>query len=869
MNKTNTPPRLAEKLLLKLLRDYLAEEVMGDLEEKFYLTAERKSLSKARRNYWYQTLHYLRPFAIRKTQSTNSNITTMFKHNLLLSFRNFKKYKSSFFINLVGLSTGLACALLIYLWVNDELHVDKFHKNDDKLYQVMMNHQMTNELTTGPSTPDFLAENMLKEFPEIEMATGVTPSEWFGNFTLVQGSNFFKATGQFAEKDYFKIFSFPLIEGNAEQALDGIGSIAISKDLAEKIFKTTENAVGKTMEVQILNFKYPVAVTAVFENLPPNSTEHFDMVLNWKMWQNMSDLVGRQVNWGNHGPNTYLVLKEGTNIDEFNKKIAGYIKSKLETSTVTPFATKYSDRYLYGAYENGVQTGGRIEYVRLFSIIAIFILLIACINFMNLSTAKASRRVKEVGVKKAIGADRKSLVFQYLSESILLTLFSLVVALLLVLLVLPQFNDITGKQLSLNFDLSLVARILVITFATGLLSGSYPALYLSKFNAAFVLKGGRISTSVGQLWARKGLVVFQFAMSVILIVSVVVVYQQVNYVQSKNLGYSKENVIHFDKEGEVVENQDAFLAEIRNIPGVVNASTIQSIVVGSQNSTQGVVWEGKNPEDNIRFEVVTVNYEEIETLGIQLLEGRSFSREFGADEEGIIFNEAAIKVMGMEDPVGKTVKFWGGDKRIIGVVKDFHFESLHSKVNPLVIRLEPDKTMKVMVKIAPGEEKETLERLDAFYGEFNPGYTFDYSFLDQDYQAQYVAEQRVSSLSKYFAGFAILISCLGLFGLASFTAERRLKEIGIRKILGSSVWSIVLLLTSDFTKMVGAAILIALPISYYLTSNWLQDFAYSIDLTIWYFAGAGIAAMIIAWVTVGVQTLRAARVNPADCLRYE
>ncbi|WP_339815279.1 ABC transporter permease [uncultured Imperialibacter sp.] len=869
MNKTNTPPRLAGKLLLKLLRDDLAEEVLGDLEEKFYLTAERKSLSKARRNYWYQTLHYLRPFTIRKTQSTNSNITTMFKHNLLLSFRNFKKYKSSFFINLVGLSTGLACALLIYLWVNDELHVDKFHKNDDRLYQVMMNHQMTNELTTGPSTPDFLAENMLKEFPEIEMATGVTPSEWFGNFSLVQGSNFFKATGQFAEKDYFKMFSFPLIEGNAEQALDGIGSIAISKDLAEKIFKTAENVVGKTMEVQIINFKYPVAVTAVFENLPTNSTEHFDMVLNWKMWQNMSDLAGRQVNWGNHGPNTYLVLKEGTNIDEFNKKIAGYIKSKRETSTVTLFAAKYSDRYLHGSYENGVQAGGRIEYVRLFSIIAIFILLIACINFMNLSTAKASRRVKEVGVKKAIGADRKSLIFQYLNESILLTLFSLVVALLLVLLVLPQFNDITGKQLSLNFDLSLVAMILVITFATGLLSGSYPALYLSKFNAAFVLKGGRISTSVGQLWARKGLVVFQFAMSVILIVSVVVVYQQVNYVQSKNLGYSKENVIHFDKEGKVVENQDVFLAEIRNIPGVVNASTIQSIVVGSQNSTQGVVWEGKNPEDNIRFEVVTVNYEEIETLGIQVLEGRSFSREFGADEEGVIFNESAIKVMGMEAPLGKTVNFWGGDKRIIGIVKDFHFESLHQKVNPLVIRLEPDKTLKVMVKLEAGKEKETLERLEAFYGEFNPGYSFEYSFLDQDYQAQYIAEQRVSSLSKYFAGFAILISCLGLFGLASFTAERRLKEIGIRKILGSSVWNIVFLLTSDFTKMVGAAILIALPISYYLTSNWLQDFAYSIDLTIWYFAGAGIAAMIIAWVTVGVQTLRAARVNPADCLRYE
>ncbi len=869
MRKPLAPPKLAERLLSRVLRDSLVEEVLGDLEEKFYATAEKKSLSKARRNYWYQTFQYLRPFALRKSKLKNSNTTTMFKHNLLLSFRNFKKYKSSFFINLVGLSTGLACALLIYLWVNDELHINKFHANDNRLYQVMENTALANGVITQGSTPDFLAENMIKEFPEIEMAVGVTPSDWFGNFTLVEGSNYFKATGQYAEKDYFRMFSFPLIEGDAATAIADIGSIAISEDLARKIFQTTENVIGKPMEVQLLNFKYPVVVSGVFENLPSNSTESFDMVLSWKMWQDMSDAIGRNVHWGNHGPDTYLTLNEGTDIDEFNKKIKGYIRSKLETSNVTLFAARYSDRYLFGAYENGVQSGGRIEYVKLFSIIAVFILIIACINFMNLSTAKASRRVKEVGVKKAIGADRKSLVFQYLSESMLLTLVSLVAAIILVLLFLPQFNNITGKQLSLSFNLNLLLTITGITFATGLLAGSYPALYLSKFNAAFVLKGGRISTSVGQLWARKGLVVFQFAMSVILIVSVVVVYQQVNYVQSKNLGYSKDNVIHFDMEGRVMENQDAFLSEVKNTPGVVNASSTQAIMVGTQNSTQGVQWEGKNPDDNVRFEVVTVNYDLVETLGMELLAGRSFSRDFGTNSENLLFNETAIKVMGLDDPVGKSVKFWGKDMKIAGVVKDFHFESLHQKVNPLIMRFDPSQTMKVMVKIEAGKEKETLARLEDLYNEFNPGYSLEYAFLDQDYQAQYVAEQRVSTLSKYFAGFAVLISCLGLFGLASFTAERRLKEIGVRKILGSSVWNIVLMLTSDFTKMVGAAILIALPISFYLTSNWLQDFAYAIDLTVWYFLGAGLVALIIAWVTVGIQTFRAARVNPADCLRYE
>ena len=863
------PPRLAERLLLRVLRPELAEEVLGDLEEKFYAVAERKSPFRARLNYWFQAINYLRPFAIGKSNSrSNSNYTAMFKHNLLLSFRNFKRYKSSFFINLTGLSTGLACALLICLWVFDELQMDKFHAKGDRIYQVLQNTQLADGILTGEGTPDPLPEALAKEIPEVAYAAGLTPPEWFGNFTLSYQNTFLKAKGQFAGKDYFNIFSYNLKEGDPDQVLSSINSIVISEDLAMRIFKTTENVVGKTIESSLIGFTDPVTVSGVF-SIPANSTKKFDFVLSWLLWDDLSKRLSRPQNWGNHGPSTYVTLVEGADPAQFNEKIAGFVKARSEGSNITLIAAPYAGRYLYGNYTNGVQDGGRIEYVRMFSIIAVFILVIACINFMNLSTAKASRRLKEIGVKKALGANRKTLVVQYLSESMLLTFLSLTVAIFLVLLVLPQFNDITGKQLTLSLDSGLPLLFLGITIITGLLAGSYPALYLSRFHPAYVLKGGQVSSSWGELFARKGLVVFQFTLSIILIVSVLVVYQQLDYVQSKNLGYSKDNVIHFEIEGKVAESREPFVAAVKNIPGVVNASAMSNIVVGSNNSTQGLKWEGKNPEDDISFEVVTGSYDMIETLGIELLDGRSFSKDFGAEENNLILNEAAVKVMGFDNPVGQTVNMWRENRQVIGVVKNFHFESLHERVKPLLFRFEPGRTLKVLVKIESGKEQETLQRLEAFYGEFNPGYSFDYAFIDENYQAQYVAERRVGSLSKYFAGFAIVISCLGLFGLAAFTAERRMKEIGIRKILGSTNWGIVYLLSGDFTKMVLVAIGIALPVGYYLSKQWLQSYEYAIGLSVWYFVCAGIAALFIAWLTVGVQTLKAASVNPSECLRHE
>jgi ABC-type antimicrobial peptide transport system permease subunit len=402
------------------------------------------------------------------------------------------------------------------------------------------------------------------------------------------------------------------------------------------------------------------------------------------------------------------------------------------------------------------------------------------------------------------------------------------------------------------------------------MAGSYPALYLSGFNPITMLKG-KLPTSAGEIWVRKGLVVFQFALSIILIVGVLVVYKQIEFVQSQHLGYDKENVILIDKEGKLwnSNNQNTFLEEVKNIPGIVNASSIGHNMAGHNSGTTGIKWEGKDPNDNTEFENVAVNYGMIETLAIDIKEGRTFSKEFGADSTKIIFNEAAIRFMNLTNPVRKVVKLWGNDVEIIGVTKDFHFESLHEKVKPLFFRLNPNHTNSIMVRIHAGSEKETISALQKKYESYNPGFIFEYKFLDQNYEAQYEAEKKVSSLSQYFAGLAILISCLGLFGLASFTAERRRKEIGIRKVLGSTQLSIVYLLSGEFTRMVLISMIIALPLSYLLLSYWLTNFAFQIDLKAWYFIGAGLLALVIAWLTVGTQAIRAAKANPVHSLRSE
>lgn len=762
----------------------------------------------------------------------------MLRYNLKLIYRSFKRFKGSFSINLVGLSVGLTCALLIYLWVADELSVDKFHAKDDRLYQVMQNiPQGDGSIETMENTPGVLASTLVHEIPEIEDAV-VVAGNWAETMGIVSaGEHKFKVSERYVSDNFFKLFSYKLLQGNRQRPLSNRNGVLLSEELALKLFHTTENIIGKTIqwekEYSLVDHR-PYTVSGVFETIPSNSSTRFDILFVHDFSVEDSKKFN---NWRSNNVSNYVLLKEGVNAEQVYPKIRDFIKTKylatygLENLKYigTLFLQRYSDRYLYNRYENGVQAGGRIEYVKQFSVIAVFLLVIACINFMNLATAKASRRVKELSMRKVMGAGRGTLVLQYLSESVLMSFLSLLIALILIIILLPVFNQVTGKDLSLFSTPDLILPALGITLLTGLIAGSYPALYLSGFNPMAVLRG-KTKIAFSELLTRKGLVVFQFTLSVVFIISILVIYQQMKLVHTKNLGYNKDNIVTFTNEGLSENRQEAFIAGLKKIPGVVNASRMNGDMLGNNGGGSGISWEGQQPGQGIEFAGHYVDYDLIETLGLTMVEGRPFSRDFGSDSSKVIFNETAIAAMGLKDPVGKRVRLWGKEKEIIGVVKDFHFESLYDELRPYFLGLKPSKSTTFLVKIKAGRENKTLARLEDYYKTFVPGLPFEYAFLDEDYRKLYTAEQRVATLSGYSAGIAVLISCLGLFGLATFTAERRQKEIGIRKVMGATVRSVTALLSKDFIRLVLIAILIASPIALYAMNRWLENFAYRIEI---------------------------------------
>jgi putative ABC transport system permease protein len=865
------PPRRSLKFLRWFCREDSIEEIEGNLIEMFEKNFDQ-SPSKARRKFTWSVIKHFRPAFIKPFSTRQSlNQATMFRHNLLISFRNIKRYKGSFLLNLTGLSTGLACAILIYLWVSDELGIDRFHENDERLYQVMKNaNQGDNTVHTFEVTPALMAQTMAEDLPEVESSASVIKRDY--GVASVKKEHL-KAQHQFVSEDFFNVFSFNLIDGDKNKIFTDRNHVLLTDKMAAKLFNTTKDVVGKTFEWEwwdVFNGTYTVG--GIVEAPPSNSTMQFDILFAHDLWleKNKNDSY-----WGSNNANTYIVLRKGTDPVAFGGKVKDYSRQKYEELHGKEglqyegevLIQRFSDHYLYNKFENGVQAGGKIQYVKLFSVVGIFIIVIACINFMNLATAQASRRAKEVGVKKSIGARRGALIMQYMAESTLITFVSLLLAMLIVYLLLPQFRTITGKELSLHLDPNLILAIATITLITGIFSGSYPALYLSGFKPVSILKG-LLKTSWGDSWVRKGLVVFQFFLSMLLIVSVVLIYQQIQFIQTKNLGFNKDNIIRITNEGKLRKDPETFLNEVRRMPGVVYAAGMSGDLVGSHGGGGGIEWEGKDPNEGIEFSGLYAGNDLIEMLGLQMVDGKPFSSADKPAIRKVIFNETAIAMMRLKDPVGKKVKMWGEEREIVGVVKDFHYESLYENVGPLFIRHE-DINRSTMIKVKAGMERETLEKIEKLYKEYNNEQPFEYQFVDQDFQTLYAAETRVAILSRYFAGIAILISCLGLFGLTAFTAERRAREIGIRKILGLGEAGIIYLLSKDFTKIVLIAIGLAIPVSYYIGQKWLDAFAYHVDLQWWYFLGPAAAGLTIAWLTIGIQTIKAANVNPAKTLRSE
>jgi putative ABC transport system permease protein len=787
--------------------------------------------------------------------------THMFKTNFKIAWRNLIREKQFSLLNIIGLAAGLACTLLIWLWVSDELQYDSFFANNDRLYQLMERDTDDGKTSIWDGSSGLLAEAVKKQFPEVEYATPLAGPGWYPPFTLSNGEKNIKAVGQYAGQDYFNIFSFPLVEGDRNTMLSEKTGIAISDELAKKLFGTTTGIMGRAIRLQ---HETTFFVSGVFEKPSVHSSQQFDFVLPWDYFKSVQTWVTA---WNNIGPSNFVLLKKGADINAFNKKIAGVIAANTNSNTRVAFATKFSDVYLHNNVGNNSSSSGRIAYVKMFSLIAFFILVVACINFMNLSTAKAARRLKEVGIKKVIGANRGQLIVQFLSESVLLTLTAMLVAIGVVLLLLPSFNHITGKDIHLQVDWRFMLAVTGIVIFTGVIAGSYPALYLSKFNPLTVLKG-KLPTSFAEIVSRKGLVVFQFTLSSVLIVAVIIIYQQMQYIQTTDPGFNKDNLVRIDAEGKLTGHEQQFAAALKDIPGVTNASYTFTNMIGHTFGDYGLSWEGKDPNQGVYFEVFGGGIDFVSTMCMHLLAGRGFSREFGTDTAAIILNEAAVKVMGLKHPVSQTVQLYHHPMQVIGVVRDFHFESMHEAVKPSYILLQPGGG-KIVARIKAASQRQTLAAIQQLYEKENPGFAFSFTFLDEAYQRQYLSETKVSILSRYFAGLAIIISCLGLFGLAAFTAQKRRKEIGIRKVVGASVGSITAMLSKDFLKLVGLSLLIAFPLAWWLMQQWLQSFAYRIPVTPFVFILAGSSVVLITIITIGFQAIKAALVNPVKSLRTD
>jgi len=780
----------------------------------------------------------------------------------MIAWRNLKTKKSFSFINIVGLSIGMAAATLIILWIQNEVSYDKFHEKIDRTYQVWNKYKIDGKTSAWNNTPKVMAGTIKQDYPEIELAARVN---WSFPVLLSVGDKRLKATGTMVDSTFPQIFTFPIIKGNPNTALLGTYSIVLTEKLAKKIFGN-EDPMGKVIKLDNAdNF----TVTGIAKDLPNNTSFDFEFLLPWayltkKGWDD--DF------WGNNSTTTYVLLKKKEGYASLQSKIKDLRKKyDKDDPNIETFLYPISRLHLYGQFEDGVESGGRIEGVRLFGIIAGLILLIACINFMNLSTARSEKRAKEVGIRKVAGAQRMNLISQFLGESVLLSFIAAIIGIVIVTLALPSFNDLVNKQLAIdysNYKFWLAASGFVLF--TGLLAGSYPAIYLSSFRPIKVLKGAFRAVNA-QIAPRKILVVVQFTFAIVLIISTIIVRQQLQKGLDRKSGYSKDNLVYHHMEGDSEKNYMLIKNELLNSGIAVSVTKTSAPITEGWSNTWGIEWPGKPEGDKTIVNRFVADDAIVRTAGMELVAGRDFDlNKFPTDSTAVILNESAVKLMGFKQPIGQVIKDNGTDWHIVGVVKDFILISPFRPIEPMVI--VGAKSWFNVIHIKFGKDKSTTENIkltEGIFKKYNPEYPFNYSFVDEQYATKFNDEKRTGKLASVFACLAIIISCLGLFGLASYMAENRIKEIGVRKVLGASVTNITRLLSIDFLKLVIIAFLIAGPLAYWLGESWLKDFPYRVSIQWWVFAMAGILSIMIALLTVGYQAVKAAMANPVKSLRSE
>jgi len=788
----------------------------------------------------------------------------MLKLNLTIAFRNLWKNKGFTLINVGGLAIGLASCMVLLLYVNNEWNYDKQFTNYQKSYVVYNNIKASDKTFSVRITPNAMAAEIRAKIPGVALASH---SADYGSQLISFQDRKFKKLAIAADPAFLKILDYRFIKGNPNTVLQEVNSVILTKTLAKSLFGN-EDPINKTVK---FDNKESLKVEAVIEDVPANSSFSFDYLVPWAFAEKMMPDM-KNPNWGDSSYLTLIQLQDESLFNKVNTAIRGIFIRHDKNSTSEAFLHPLAKLHLYSDFENGKSVGGRIDQLKIFLILAFCILLIACINFMNLTTAKSGKRAKEVGVRKAIGSSRKALILQFITESMLLSLLSTALAFVLVEISFPYFNNLLGISLRIDYgNWRYWITLLGLVLFTGLLAGSYPAFYLSSFESVKALKG--LSAKAGSSFSvRRVLVVFQFVFAVCLIICTTVIYQQLNYIKNKPVGYNKNNLIQIEVSGNL-DNQkklDLLKDQLLKSGAATHVSFFNADLNFNSRNTNAVSWTGKSPNESTLFNYRSAGNDFVETMGTKMVAGREFSAQY-ADSNRVIINEAAVKAMGLKHPVGTTITFWESPVTIIGVMKDFVSASAYQKVAPMIFHpITRFKAEVVLVRLSEAQNiGSSLAQVDDIVKSMNPDYPVDRSFMDESFEKKFAEEQLLGTLSNWFGGFAIFISCIGLLGLALYMAEQRKKEISIRKVLGASTYSVLALLNGDFMQLVVIANVIAFPLGYIIASNWLSGFDFRVGISILPFALAAILSVIIALLTVSIQSIKVAKANPVDALRSE
>ncbi len=787
----------------------------------------------------------------------------MFKNYILVTVRNLLKNKVYSFINIAGLSIGITCSILILLWVFDELSYDRFHSKSDRLYQVWVNATFDGKVNSWNSLPLPTSEGLRTEDFNIKRTAS---SDWGGDHLLTVDDTRISKRGFYVGEEFLSMFDFPLVKGNPSKVLMGPNEIIITESLAHDLFGNQE----PIDQIIRLDNQDELKVTGILKNVPKNSSFEFEFLLPWKLYTSR-DWVKRNLdNWGNYSFQAYVELSDPSKETQVENKIADILERHGEKDIKHEVFLHPLERWrLHSNFENGKEAGGQIEYVQLFTVIAIFVLVIACINFMNLATARSERRAREVGIRKSVGSKRIEITLQFIGESLFISFIAFGIAILLAELALPFYNDLVQKKLSIDYaSLQFWLFTLFLIFFTGIISGSYPAFYLSSFQPVKVLKG-KVQVGKSASLPRKILVTLQFGFSILLIIGTIIIYQQIQFVKARDLGYSQENLITVDYNDEIAKNFKSIKAELLRT-GVVNSVTRSNSAITEINSNNFLGWPGKPEERKVIFTTIACDYDYLKTMGVKILDGRDFSEEFKSDSLAIVVNKAGMDLMNLKDPIGVQLDLWGRKRQLIGITDNILMGDPSSPIKPMFMIYEPGWINAVTIRLEKTSDlSASIKQVEDVFKKLNPAYPFKYVFADVEFQKKFTSISMTSQLASLFASLAIIITGLGLFGLAAFTAEQRNKEIGIRKVMGASVGGLVALMSKDFSRLVIIAFVIAGPLSWWALNQFLSRFQYRTEIQWWVFPLTGLIALIFALLIVSTQAYRAAQANPVKSLRNE